>query len=70
MHSGTFLQQLRKVKGFEYIKHSKQSTHHKRLHVPFTVSSERLNYTYTLWLGSTHFPKHLKPFQKQMCQKS
>ena len=46
------------------------STHHKRLNVVFTVSSEWMNYMYTLWLGSTHFPKTLKLFKKPRCQSS
>jgi len=46
------------------------NTRHKRLHVDFTDSCERMNYTYTLWLGSINFPKAFSPFQKPRCQKS
>ena len=68
MHSGTFLQQLRKVKGFKYSEHSK--SHHKKLHVVFIGSSEWMNYTYTLWWRSANFPKSLRPFKKPTCQQS
>jgi len=44
------------------------STHHKRQPVVFTGSSEWMNYMYTLWLGSTNFPKTLGPFQKPRWQ--
>jgi len=46
------------------------STHHKKMHVVLTGSSEWMKYMYTLWLGSTDFPKTLRSFQKPTCQKS
>jgi hypothetical protein len=47
-----------------------QSTHHKTQHFVFTGYSKGINYMYTLWLGSTNFPRTLRPFQKPGCQKS
>jgi len=40
------------------------------MHVVYTGSCEWMNYMYTLWLGSTNFPKSFRPFQKPKCQKS
>ena len=40
MHSGALVQQIRKIKGFEYFQHINYSTHHKCLHVVFTGSFE------------------------------
>jgi hypothetical protein len=70
MHSGTFLQQYSKVKGFEYFEAQQLiNTHHKRLHLVFTPS-ERMNYTCTLWLGSKKFSKTFRQFKKPRCKKS
>jgi len=50
--------------------HKLINTHHNSLHVVFTGSSEWMNYTYNLRLGSTYFPKTVRPFQKLWIQKS
>jgi len=63
MHSGKFLQQLRKFKGFKYFEHTIKNC------MLLSVSSEWMNYMYTLWLGSTDIPKTSRPFKKPRCQK-
>jgi hypothetical protein len=71
IHSGTFLRTIKESQRFQiFWAQQLISTHHTRLHVVFTGSSEFMNYMYTQWLGSTDFPKTLKPFQKPRCQRS
>ena len=41
-----------------------QRTHHKRIHAVFTGSSEWMNYTHTLRLGYTNFPKTTEAISK------
>jgi hypothetical protein len=53
----------RKLKA-SYILSTAINTHHKTLHVVFTGSSEWINYMYTLWLGSTNFPKKFQAISK------
>jgi hypothetical protein len=46
------------------------STHHRRLNVVSTDSSELENYMYRILLGSTNFPKILNQTKKPRCQGS